>query len=163
MRKKILKRILLTLLAILVIIQFIRPARNVSDTISEHDITKVYTVPADVQQVLKVSCNDCHSNNTSYPWYTNVQPVGWWMQSHVNEGKEHLNFSSFGSYTPKRQHHKLEEVVEQVKENHMPLNSYLWIHKDAKLSEEQKTLLVNWADQLRAQIAREKNIVEETK
>ena len=156
------KKILLTLLAILVIIQFIRPSRNISSTISEHDITKVYNVPADVQQILKVSCNDCHSNNTNYPWYTNIQPVGWWLQSHINEGKGHLDFSSFGSYTPKRQHHKMEEVIEQVKDNHMPLNSYLWIHKDAKLSEEQKTLLITWAEQLRAQIAKEKNI-EETK
>ena len=154
------KKILLTLLAIFIIIQFIRPARNVSDTVSPNDITKVYHVPADVQQVLKVSCNDCHSNNTQYPWYTNVQPVGWWLQSHVNEGKSHLDFSSFASYTAKRQHHKLEEVIEQVKDNHMPLNSYLWIHKDAKLSEAQKTLVINWAEQLRAQIAREKNVAE---
>ena len=157
------KKILLTLLAIFVIIQFIRPSRNISATVSEHDITKVYNVPADVQQILKISCNDCHTNNTDYPWYTNVQPVGWWMQWHVNEGKEHLDFSSFGSYTPKRQHHKLEEVVEQVKGDHMPLNSYLWIHKDARLTEAQKTLLMNWAEQLRTQIASEKNIASDEK
>lgn len=157
------KKILFTLLAILVIIQFIRPARNISDTVSPNDITKAYNVPADVQQVLKVSCNDCHSNNTEYPWYTNIQPVGWWLQAHVDGGKHHLDFSSFASYPAKRQHHKLEEVIEQVKDNHMPLNSYLWVHKDAKLSDAQKILLINWAEQLRAQIAREKNITEETK
>lgn len=146
------RKILLTLLAILVIIQFIRPSRNVSAEISPNDITKVYAVPADVQQVLKASCNDCHSNNTVYPWYTNIQPVGWWLQSHVNEGKEHLDFSAFGAYTKKRQHHKLEEVMEQVKDNHMPLNSYLWIHDDAKLTQQQKDLLINWAQGLMAQI-----------
>ena len=155
------KKILLTLLAILVIIQFIRPSRNVSDTVSANDITKVYTVPADVQEVMKVSCNDCHSNNTKYPWYTNIQPVGWWLQHHVNEGKEHLDFSSFASYTPKKQHHKLEEVVEMINDGEMPLNSYLWIHKDAKLSDAQKNSLVNWAKQLREQIALQHNIVEE--
>lgn len=152
------KKILLTLLAIFVIIQFIRPSRNVSDTVSPNDITKVYAVPADVQQILKVSCNDCHSNNTNYPWYTNIQPAGWWLQSHVNGGKYHLDFSSFASYTPKRQHHKLEELIEEVKEDHMPLNSYLWIHKEAKLSDDQKNVLVSWADQLKNQIAREKDI-----
>lgn len=152
------KKILLTLLAVFIIIQFIRPARNISDTVSPNDITKVYNVPADVQQVLKISCNDCHSNNTNYPWYTNIQPVGWWLQSHVKGGKYHLDFSSFGTYTAKRQHHKLEEVIEQVKGNHMPLSSYLWIHSEAKLTEAQKTLLINWAEQLRTQIAQEKDI-----
>lgn len=157
------KKILLTLLAILIIIQFIRPSRNLSNEVAANDITKVYTVPADVQQVLKISCNDCHSNNTVYPWYTNIQPVGWWMQHHVNEGKGHLDFSSFAAYPPKRQHHKMEEVIEQVQDSHMPLNSYLWIHKDAQLTADQRTLLINWAEQLKDQIARTHNITEEKK
>lgn len=146
------KKILLILAAIFLIIQFIRPARNVSNTVSANDISKHYTVPADVQNILKVSCNDCHSNNTKYPWYTNIQPVGWWMQFHVDDGKEHLNFSEFATYPAKRQHHKLEEVIEEIKGDHMPLNSYLWIHKDAKLSQQQKETLTSWAAQLMKQI-----------
>jgi hypothetical protein len=146
------KKILLTILAILILIQLIRPSRNISNEVPANDITKLYDVPADVQQILKVSCNDCHSNNTTYPWYTNVQPVGWWMQHHVNEGKEHLDFSAFGAYDKKRQHHKMEEVVEQVRDGHMPLNSYLWIHDEAKLNEQQKNLLINWAQTLMNQI-----------
>lgn len=152
------KKILLTLLVILVIIQFIRPARNISNTVPATDITKVYAVPDNVQQVLKVSCNDCHSNNTEYPWYTNIQPIGWWMQNHVNDGKKELDFSAFGSYPAKRQAHKLEEVGEQVEGGHMPINSYLWMHKDAKLSEENKTLLIQWAEALRAKIAKANNL-----
>ena len=157
------KKILLTILAIFIIIQFIRPARNISDEVAATDITKVYSVPADVQQILKVSCNDCHSNNTEYPWYTNIQPVGWWLQHHVNEGKAELDFSKFSTYSPKRQHHKLEEVIEQVKDNHMPLDSYLWIHKDARLSAEQKALLTTWAGDLRKQIAQANNLPEDKK
>jgi hypothetical protein len=157
------KKILLILLAIFIIIQFIRPARNVSTAVAPNDITMAYAVPANVQQVLKTSCNDCHSNNTAYPWYTNIQPVGWWLQSHVNDGKKHLDFSAFTAYPPKRQHHKMEEVVEQLQDGHMPLNSYLWVHKDAKLSPEQKTLLLNWAEALKQQIAATHNIVEEAK
>lgn len=152
------KKILLTLLAIFIIIQFIRPARNVSSQVAATDITKLYTVPENVQQVLKVSCYDCHSHNTAYPWYTNIQPVGWWLQSHVNEGKGHLDFSAFGTYPPKRQHHKMEEVIEQVQDNHMPLNSYLWIHQDAKLSADQKALVIQWAENLRDQIAKANNL-----
>lgn len=147
------KKILLTILVILVLIQFIRPARNVSNTVSANDISKLHAVPSNVQNILDISCNDCHTNNTRYPWYTNIQPVGWWMQWHVNDGKAHLNFSEFGAYEPKRQHHKMEEVIEQVKEGHMPLNSYLWMHKDAKLSDEQKVVLVNWADGVMREIA----------
>lgn len=143
------------------IIQFIRPARNISTTMSSNDITKAYSVPDHVQQVLKVSCNDCHSNNTVYPWYTNIQPVGWWTQHHVNEGKRELNFSEFASYTPKRQAHKLEEVVEQVKGGHMPIDSYLWIHKDARLSEDHKALLMQWAEGLREQIIKANNLPAE--
>jgi hypothetical protein len=147
------KKILLILVAIFIVIQFIRPTRNVSDTVSANDITKHYSVPADVQNILQVSCSDCHSNNTKYPWYTNIQPVGWWLQNHVNEGKEHLNFSEFATYPAKRQHHKLEELIEEVKGDHMPLDSYLWIHKNAKLSQQQKETLTNWAGQLMNQIA----------
>ena len=146
------KKIGLVLLAILVIIQFIRPTRNESTTPSPNDISGHFAVPADVQAILKRSCNDCHSNNTVYPWYTNVQPIGWWLQNHVNEGKRELNFSEFSTYTPKRQSHKMEEVAEQVKKGEMPLDSYLWVHTEAKLSDADKQLLVQWAEKVKTDI-----------
>ena len=157
------KKVILIILGLLVIIQFIRPARNISTADSTNEISKHYMVPEDVKKIMQVSCNDCHTNNTNYPWYTNIQPVGWWMQWHVNQGKKHLNFEEFASYTPKKQHHKLEETEEQLKYGGMPLNSYLWIHKDAKLSPEQKDLLINWATALKEKIAKENNIVPENK
>ncbi|HNH22632.1 MAG TPA: heme-binding domain-containing protein, partial [Ferruginibacter sp.] len=95
------------------------------------------------------SCNDCHSNNTVYPWYAEVQPVAWWLNEHIEDGKKDLNFSEFASYRPRRQYKKLEEINELVKENEMPLNSYLWIHKDAKLSDQQKLTLANWVEATR--------------
>lgn len=146
------KRIVLILIALLVVIQFIRPARNLSATPSSNDISHFYKVPDTVAGILQRACNDCHSNNTRYPWYTNIQPVGWWMQHHVNEGKGELNFSEFGTYTAKRQNHKMEEVAEQVKKGEMPLNSYLWIHTDAKLTDQEKQILISWANGLRSQI-----------
>jgi hypothetical protein len=93
----------------------------------------------------------------------NIQPVGWWMQHHVKEGKSHLNFSEFASYAPKRQHHKLEELIEMVKEGEMPLNSYLWIHGNAKLSDQDRSTLLNWADQLMKEIALKNNLPTEVK
>ena len=155
------KRILLIVLAILVIIQFIGPARNISSTQSANAIEKHYEVPDTVKKMMEVSCNDCHTNNTDYPWYTNIQPVGWWMQWHVNDGKRHVNYEEFASYTPKRQYKKLEETAEMVKEGEMPLGSYLWIHHDAKLSEQQKQLFIHWATQLKDSIGKKYNIQPE--
>ena len=147
------KRTLLIILVLLVVIQFIRPSRNLTTQLSANDITRHYTVPDTVSAILKRACNDCHSNYTRYPWYTNVQPVGWWLQHHVNEGKGELNFSEFGAYTAKRQAHKLEETAKQIKDGDMPLDSYLWIHKDAILSDGEKQVLINWADSLSKDIA----------
>lgn len=157
------KKIFLTLLVIIIIIQFIRPAKNKSSVIAASDISRHYSVSANVEGILKRSCNDCHSNNTTYPWYTNIQPVGWWMQDHVDEGKGHLNFSEFTTYPPKRQHHKLEEVIEMVKEGEMPLNSYLWIHGNARLTDKDQSALINWADTLMKEIAHKNNLPAEEK
>ena len=140
-----LKKIALGLLVLFILLQFYRPARNRSAAAQPNDISQVYPVPANIQTILDKSCNDCHSNNTNYPWYTEIQPVGIWTQNHVNEGKEELNFSEFKTYTAKRQAKKMHEVVEMIEENEMPLNSYLWIHGDAKLNAEEKTSLIAWA------------------
>ncbi len=148
-----LKKILYTLLIIFILIQFIRPAKNISTEASPNDISAHYNVPDNVMGVLKKSCYDCHSNNTVYPWYNNIQPVAWWLDDHVKEGKRELNFSEFANYKPKRKIKKLKETVEQLEKGEMPLNSYLWIHKDAKLSEEDIKAVSEWAKALQLQIA----------
>jgi hypothetical protein len=151
------------LLAALVIIQFFRPARNISSAKSPNDISNKYAVPASVQEILNTSCYDCHSNNTVYPWYANIQPVAWWLADHVNEGKKELNFSEFITYSPKKAHHKLEEVIEMVKEGEMPLQSYTIIHQNAKLSDAQKLEIATWADGLMKEIALANNLPPEKK
>jgi hypothetical protein len=152
MLKKILIRTFQILLLAFIIIQFIRPAKNKSDVISNNDITKIYSVPENVQAILKTSCYDCHSNNTVYPWYANIQPAAWWLNDHIKEGKKELNFSEFASYRIGRQYRKLEEINKEVKENEMPLNSYLWIHKNAKLDDQQKLTIANWVTSVRDSI-----------
>lgn len=146
------KKILYGLLVVLVLIQFIRPAKNNAEIPSPNSIVKQYSVPADVQKSLDVACMDCHSNKTTYPWYSNIQPVGWWLQKHVNDGKRHLNFSEFATYAPKKANHKLEEVIESQNEGWMPLDSYTWIHKDSKLTQQQKDAIVTWAQNVQQQI-----------
>lgn len=157
-----LKRIGIFLLAVLVIIQFIQPGKNNQDTDMANDISKVVTVPAAVHQVLKTSCYDCHSNYTNYPWYASIQPIGWWLKDHIDEGKGSLNFQEFALVKPrpnseyntkeKRQDHKLEEVAEVVEEGEMPLESYTLIHGDSKLTAEQKKLITDWVQTARAEI-----------
>jgi hypothetical protein len=146
------KRILFVLLGLFVAIQFIRPKKNLSTVLSPNDIARHYTVEDSVLAILKRSCYDCHSNNTVYPWYDRIQPVAWWLQYHVNHGKHSLNFSEFASSTPARQAKKLKAIGKQIKENGMPLDSYLWIHKDAVLSVDEKNLVIHWADSLAAAI-----------
>jgi|SRR5689334_14531043 len=143
------RRILLIIIIILIAIQFIRPAKNQSNDVLTSDISHVYTVPQNVSVILKKACNDCHTNNTVYPWYAQIQPVGWWLNHHIEEGKDELNFNEFGAYAVPRQYHKLEEVVEQVKEGEMPIWSYTLIHTNAKLTDEEKQTLINWAQGIR--------------
>jgi len=139
------KKFLFAVIAILILIQFIRPERNLGKAETENTIF----VNAEVGTILQTSCFDCHSNYTNYPWYTNIQPIGWWLNHHVDEGKEELNFSEYESYSFKRKLHKLEEIKEMVEEGEMPLSSYTLIHGDTKLSPEQKEILYTWVTETR--------------
>ncbi len=138
------KKILLVLLFAFIAIQFIQPARNKSGQVLSTDLSKVYSVPDSLQIVLKSACYDCHSNNTIYPWYSNIQPMAWIMARHVKNGKKELNFSDFGSYTSRRQISKLKSIANQIKDDEMPISSYKTMHKNARLSKEQKDLIMNW-------------------
>lgn len=149
------RKLLLLLLIALIAIQFIRPEKNISATVSPTDIANKYTVPAEVAAVLKRSCNDCHSNNTNYPWYSNIQPLTWWLNDHIQDGKRQLNFSTFTAYSYKRQDHKLEEVTETIEKNEMPLPSYTRMHTEAKLSEADKKLLASWVTAVRTEIRKD--------
>jgi Haem-binding domain len=143
--KKLIKRILIFLLLALIVIQFIHPKSNKASGNQQNAIETVYAIPENVKAILVKACNDCHTNNTRYPWYSKIQPVDWWLTDHINEGKAHLNLDEFTNRNLRYQYHKLEEISEEVKEGHMPLDSYLWMHKDAKLTEGEKTTLINWA------------------
>lgn len=143
------KKILLFLLAALVVIQFFHPAKNQAAGPQPNAVGQRYPVPADVQTILEKACNDCHSNNTRYPWYSKLQPVDWWMDGHVRDGKKELNLDEYANRSLRYQYHKLEEIAEQVRQGEMPLKSYTWVHKDAILTDAEKTTLTSWADALR--------------
>lgn len=152
--KRALKFSLLGIGVVIIALQFIRPTRNESPA-SPNDLIAMYAPPPEVKNLLLVACYDCHSNNTRYPWYAEIQPTGWWLAQHVADGKEHLNFSEFGAYPKFRQSQKLLEVADEVWDRSMPLDSYTWIHRDARFSEEQVELLIEWAEMLADEIEAE--------
>jgi hypothetical protein len=141
-----LKKIILGLVGVLIVIQFVPQEKNQSDD-QLYDISKKYEIPAEVHTILQNACNDCHSNKSTYPWYSNIQPVGFWLNHHINDGKKHLNFSTFTKMPIAVQNHKLEEVIEQTEEKEMPMPSYTYfgLHANANLSDEQRAVLINWA------------------
>lgn len=149
---KILKSILIGLAIVMVAIQFFHPAKNISAAASSNNISTAFATSEEVRAILKTSCNDCHSNNTVYPWYNNIQPVAWWLNHHINEAKEKLNFDEFTSYNLRRQYHKMEETEEMIAENEMPLSSYTLMHGNAVLTEQQKQILVNWSKDIRKEM-----------
>jgi len=139
------RKIGIGLLALLILIQFFRPSKNVSSQlITDNDIAKAYSINDDVHQIFIKKCYDCHSNNTVYPWYYNIQPVGMWMAHHVNEGKEELNFSEFKTYSARKANHKLESISDAINDGWMPLDSYLWIHKEAEISATDREAINAW-------------------
>lgn len=142
---RVVKKILLALLIVFTIIQFIQPARNKTDQVLATDLTRTFQVPENVRGILISACYDCHSNNTNYPWYSRIQPFGWMLANHIRKGKAELNFSDFGSYSKRRQISKMNGIANSVKDGSMPLSSYRLMHREARLSKDEKTLLIDWA------------------
>lgn len=140
------KIIILGVVGLLVIIQFIRPDRNYTGQVSDQSMMQLYHTPDTIHHIMQQSCVNCHSNNTEYPWYANVQPLGWWLNYHIRKGKGDLNLDEFAGYSNRRKISKLRSMKNQVKDGVMPLRSYTWIHKEARLSDMQKAKLVSWLD-----------------
>lgn len=144
--KKALKITLIVLVAAFAVLQFFRidktnPAVNAAETLDA-----AVEVPPDIQIILGRSCNDCHSNTTIYPWYANIQPSAWYVKDHIDDGRRHLNFSTFNTYSLSKKQKKLAEICEQVQSKDMPLPAYLWVHRDAVLRPGEAEALCQWAN-----------------
>ncbi len=150
--KKALKIVVIVLVVAFIAVQFYRPDR-INPTIVQAETLEATTqVPENVAAVFKRSCNDCHTNETVYPWYSNISPVSWLLADHINEGRREMNFSVWNTYNAKKKAHKLDEICDQVTSGEMPHNQYLWIHRDAQLSDEDKKTLCDWAQAEKAKI-----------
>jgi len=137
--------------------QFVRPARTNPLTEDVRTAQAHLRLPSEVQAVLKRACYDCHSNETRWPWYSNVAPVSWFLTDHVDHGRKHLNFSDWaqaGRYTEKQDvYGQLDEIRKEVEARNMPLGSYLILHPDAKLSDPEIKVISDWAVSERQRLA----------
>lgn len=150
--KKALKVVCLILIAGFVVIQFFRIDKSSLPVVQAETIGSTIAVSPDISQILVRSCNNCHSNATDYPWYSNLQPVGWYLKNHIDDGRRKLNFDIFNTYSAKKKVKKLEEICEQVETKEMPLPSYLWLHGESVLSDSDARALCEWATQEKGKI-----------
>ena len=137
---------LVSVVAALILIQFIRPEKNLGELVSETDFIQVSQVPDSLASVFLNSCYDCHSDHTRYPWYGNMAPFSWYLNNHVVEGKAHLNFSSWGIMDKAQKVTALDQICEESSSGSMPLQSYLVIHRYSKLSEQDIQAICDWAE-----------------
>lgn len=154
---KILKKIAIVLLVALVIAQFFGPEKNEGDITAVDTFLAETNPPENVRKILSESCFDCHSNSTKYPWYDNITPVNYWLNDHVKDGKKHLNFSDWSTYSVKKKEHKMDELYEEVEKGEMPLNSYTWTHSEANLTQEQISEMVAWGKTVQADYKQQMN------
>jgi len=151
--RKILKIIAVVFVLAFIAVQFYRPDRINTQINQTETLESSTDVPENVAQILTRSCNDCHTNKTIYPWYSQIAPASLFLASHVDDGRRHLNLSIWNTYETKRKRHKLDEICEQITLKEMPLPSYLWIHWDANLSDEDIKTLCDWAERGKARLA----------
>ena len=148
-----LRNLILALLAILLLIQLIPINRDVPQSDPQADFLMSTNAPEAIATTIRAACYDCHSYETTYPWYAKIAPVSFWLQNHVKGGRSELNFSAWTSYPAGKAAHKLEECAEEVHERHMPLKSYTWMHPEAKLSEAQVNALAQWFSEMENRFA----------
>ncbi|HYX21437.1 MAG TPA: heme-binding domain-containing protein [Thermoanaerobaculia bacterium] len=141
MNRKIVMRAVLVLAAALVLVQFVPVDRTNPPLGGE------VPAPPEVRAILKRACYDCHSNETVWPWYGRVAPFDWLMERDVREGRREVNFSTLADAPLKRRQRKWMEIPEQVEKNEMPPWFYTAVHPEARLSDADRTALVQWAQE----------------
>lgn len=144
--KKILKIAAVVFVAAFIVAQFIRPDFSNPPIVPGETLEDSTTVPAEVQMLMSRSCSDCHSNKTLYPGYAQISPFSWFLKGHIDEGRGEMNLSTWNTYPVKKKVRKLEEICEMMETRAMPLPSYLWIHRDAVLTDDQSRMLCDWAN-----------------
>lgn len=155
MIRRLLKYLLILLVAVLIVIQFINRPEKIYQEVNEQDMLVALDARIDIKNLFETACYDCHSFQPRYPWYASIAPVSWWIDGHMRHGRGELNFSEWATFSKRKRDHKLEEIIEEVEGGHMPLPSYTWVHTDARLTDEQIASLKAWVEAERTKIAQE--------
>ncbi|WP_320036229.1 heme-binding domain-containing protein [Halarcobacter sp.] len=100
-------------------------------------------MPENISTLVKTACYDCHSNEVKWPWYSNIAPFSWVINTHVKDGRKALNFSEWENYTKEEKEKKIKEIFRTAYAA-MPLRSYLWVHNEADLTMEQRKMIRDW-------------------
>ena len=153
--KKITRIVLLVVFGGLIIIQFFQPEKNLSDAESENDLILSSDLPDTLAVILKISCYDCHSNHTRYPWYSYISPLSWYLNRHTNNGKGKVNFSEWGVLSKKDKIGVYNGIYNEINKETMPLKSYLLIHRRAKLNRDQIDAISEWSGSEALKLLRE--------
>jgi hypothetical protein len=138
------RNLLIVFFTIFALIQLKHIDKSPIEIIPESDFLILEKAPKEVAELLKTSCYDCHSNQTHYPWYSHIAPVSWWLKGHVDHGREKLNFAEWDSYTPEQGDTLKVKSADMIEKKWMPILTYKIIHKESRLNEEQREMLVDW-------------------
>jgi len=135
-------------LLVLFLIQFLKPTLNENEYDAKTDFLATEKPSEAIAKQFKASCYNCHSSKTVYPWYNTITPINFWLNNHIKEAKSHIDFSNWTKYSTKNKLHALEECIEELEEHEMPLKSYVWLHEEAKLSDQNRKEMITWLKQL---------------
>jgi hypothetical protein len=153
--KRIFKFAGLVFVVLLIFLQFFRPEKNQGSPEQEQDLLRVSIVPDSLASILRSSCYDCHSNHTNYPWYSRLSPVSWYLDKHIREGKSDLNLSEYGLMDRAEKIGALSDIYDALEAGTMPLPSYLLIHRNARMNQDEMDALMDWVDQESLRLMRE--------
>lgn len=143
------KKVLIVIVLVLIGIQFITIDKNNPPVEMEKDFLNITSPPSDLGNIIKSACYDCHSNHTKYPWYSDVAPASWLIREHINNGRNHLNFSIWPDYKEAKRAHKIDECIDMIRSGEMPMKGYVMLHEEAEISHENKMQLIAWMIELR--------------
>lgn len=141
---KFFRVLFILLVAAFVVAQFFGIDKTNPDPNTEYDLIVTENPPLEIAQIFRSACYDCHSNETVYPWYSNIAPVSWILQNHIEEGRDHINFSYWDEFDQEDKAMAIEEIIEEIEDGEMPLPGYIPLHPEADLSDDQKEALFSW-------------------
>lgn len=145
----------LGLVLVFVILQFFPPEKNNAPSDPKLDMLSLLDAMEPVSELIRNACYDCHSNQTVYPWYSKISPFSWYLDKHIQKGKQDLNFSVYGQLDKADKIGVLADFCDEVDAGTMPLQSYTLLHKAARLTEEERELLCNWTEEQALKLMRE--------